>query len=345
MSATAYQLYKELVPRRPNDPEKGLAFDISKTVQRLRQGRSSLVDYEIVMACLQSILHRVNSFATRHEPLANQTVVMPNGKRLQVLDRQYAVKWTEVYFATDFKFKSSLDEVKVVFNALTVLDPVPPRAGPLRAAILTRAEALLTPVRQRLRPRTATNPAAFAPSAGPIAPAPQIEVRDAFAPPRQSTKRRALAPAAKTAAPVALVWSPPVIAPDRDLRAFTRYVDTPRDLDRLSDQSVYEFWYLRERRPRTRRARVSAEVVDWMRANPVAARQMLSALHLGRSQDLPGIKRLLATSSRYAGPLFEIKSHGSFRVLMIEVDDCWQLLKISHKDAQDRDAQWLEPLD
>ena len=320
--------------------------DVAALEQRLLRKRVNTREHVMI----RSVMHEFADSVLLHtgwteDDAISVTRVGPNDS-VELYERADLTINSERFLVERLGLSEAIDRASAVINAIVALDPLPVSNGTLRAGVVTRAAALLTPIRLSMsltRNKTAPTPPTVR---GPRETFELVPV-DHFAPRPEPSRIRARRDARAPAAPPTTPrWTPADISPDRALRTFTIFAGTPRPIDQLRAHHTYEFWYIRQNQPERRAVRFHPSVTAWFCANPAAGRGMLNALHMGESRGvLNGIKPIVGlTSRRHHGPAFEIKSYGSYRALMLMVDGVWQVVKIAQKNQVPRDVEWLTPL-
>ena len=237
----------------------------------------------------------------------------------------------QTHFADKLRAVADLDEMLVMMDHIMFATRLPKSATQLHGIAIEAAKRMLLPRKKELAER----PHVIAPEPKAKVEPMQLRLVDHFAPKSSAHIRQdhATLPSASTFDPLS-----PSIGSAQDLRAFTAFADHPRPIETLVPNDTYEFWFLRERRPIKQSIRFSEMSLAWMNQHPIEARAILNALHMGpaRMSGQSGIKRLAKRSNRYDGPLFEIKTAGPGRGLMVFKDSVWQLLDVVHKNSLDR---------
>lgn len=258
-----------------------------------------------------------------------------------IFRRQGMMEAVAPFFAEEIQLQSSLDDLSDTLDYLFFGTPLPPPQETLYQAAMDSAKALLLPLKNEYAEnRKRTTPLDSA--ATVTFEAFRIKPVDHFKPGASPYVRRD-AKREDNLNPPAAEFS---ISPDRALREFSSFISSPRPLSEILPRRIYQFWFLREHKFVLQQVKFSESVTQFLGNHEAVGRQLVNSLHLGRARinGQAGIKILFGKSNRYEGPVFELKSLGADRGLLIQVDGVWEFVDVVKKDDIDRAVPNVEPM-
>lgn len=248
--------------------------------------------------------------------------------------RQDSLLLVSQFFAEKIQVRASIDNLMEIVDYIWFGTPLPVSFERFYGDIIKNAKTLAVPLRAsyQSRPLAAT----------PIAPI-RFNLVDQFEP-RQSVyvRRNRLEPEVTVTEKLTTLESQ--IPPELALRAFTSYDKRPRALRDLEAGITYQFWFMRDDAPRLQQVRLSEAAVEWIKENPIAGRDMLDALHMGRARIKyqSGYKRLARRSANIDGAVYEIKIWSSDRGVMYLHKGVWRFVTVVDKAKLDATVDGLE---
>lgn len=251
------------------------------------------------------------------------------------------------YFAEKLHLKSQLNSISSLMDHYLFGSSLPWSTQQLHQQALDEAKILLLPLKaeysefQGKLNRQLTAEKISAP-ATPL----KLNLIDLFEPKSSPHIRRRFEDKKSAGRQIAGGVEPSIPVVDA-LRPFTSFATERRNLSELVPLKPYRFWFLRDNEPREQTVRMSVGVCEWIKAHPESGTQLLNALHLGRARTVgqSGLKILnFLISSRYDGSIFELKTSGSVRGLLLYVHGAWELVAVTTKDDLLRAVDSLTPL-
>ena len=292
--------------------------------------RADVFELKMIREIFQALVIRVGHFAEDHDTFDHGfTAFTLKREGFLILTRHYLSRLRRPY-ATG----SLVDLIDYLYFGT----PLPAEIDAIYNAVVDGAKRLVLPMKTAY----ATRPVARA--AIHLTPT-KFELREIDFDAPKSTPRAprargagggvAAATLAEDVSSAAL--SGPALTP------FTSFSETPAN-EPPRASVTYHFRYLRTPGSAELRVRIGPEALEFFNLHARAQRRFLNALHMGGTTEQSGIKELKVFSRRHAGSVYELKAPGSFRGLMLWVDETWQLISIVHKDDLDRAARHLEAL-